>query len=462
MTDHECAPRPKNEIKTLRKIGYTLETSIADILDNSITANAKNIKIDIPISDKEEPYVSIIDDGHGMTKEDLIESMRLGCKDPDDEREPGDLGRFGSGMKTASFSQAKKLVVISKVKGKAANAAIWDIDRIVREDKWLLKVISGKELSEIKQLKVNKKMKSGTQVLWLNIDKYQNLKGSSHGNIEKELANDINSIRRTIRVYFHRFLKVEQQDRADISKINIFLNSDDPLKPIDPFMSSYNGYQDSGKETIRDKDGVTLIRIHNVPHPELLSREELDDIGGVEFYNAKQGFYIYRDKRLMIEGDWLNTHAAGILGNRARVQVDVPSTMDHIWGTDVKKTSFNFPPKVITKLRTLARNATNTSKKDYKARSKSTKKIDDFWEIIEDPRTEKTDYRINSSNSELRAIFSHLDDNQTRNKLAQFLSKLSKNLPLKHILFTMGSKPRDVNRTVPSWKELLNKLTENQ
>ena len=180
MTDYVCAPRPKNEIKTLRKIGYTLETSIADILDNSIAANAKNIKVDIPISDKEESYVSITDDGHGMTKEDLIENMRLGCKDPDDEREPGDLGRFGSGMKTASFSQAKKLVVISKVKGKAANAAIWDIDRIVREDKWILKVISGKKLSEIKQLKVNKKMKSGTQVLWLNIDKYQNLQGSSH------------------------------------------------------------------------------------------------------------------------------------------------------------------------------------------------------------------------------------------------------------------------------------------
>ena len=72
--------------------------------------------------------------------------MRLGCKDPDDEREPGDLGRFGSGMKTASFSQARKLVVISKAKGKEVNAAIWDIDRIIRKDKWILQVITGKEL----------------------------------------------------------------------------------------------------------------------------------------------------------------------------------------------------------------------------------------------------------------------------------------------------------------------------
>ena len=155
MTDHELAPRPKNEIKTLRKIGYTLETSIADILDNSIASGAKNIRIDIPISDSEEPYISITDDGIGMTKKELISNMRLGCKDPDDEREPGDLGRFGSGMKTASFSQARKLVVISKAKGKEVNAAIWDIDRIIRKDKWILQVITGKELSQIKQ--TNKK-----------------------------------------------------------------------------------------------------------------------------------------------------------------------------------------------------------------------------------------------------------------------------------------------------------------
>ena len=116
MTDHVLPPKPSNEIKTLRKIGYSLETSIADILDNSIAAKAKKIEIEIPHSDQCEPYISIKDDGVGMSKEELIENMRLGCKDPDQEREPGDLGRFGSGMKTASFSQAKKLIDESGLK----------------------------------------------------------------------------------------------------------------------------------------------------------------------------------------------------------------------------------------------------------------------------------------------------------------------------------------------------------
>ena len=104
------------EINTLKKIGYSLETSVADIIDNSIAAQAKNIEIEIPYSVKAAPaFISIKDDGFGMTKKELIENMRLGCKDPDDEREPGDLGRFGSGMKTASFSQANKLIVISEM-----------------------------------------------------------------------------------------------------------------------------------------------------------------------------------------------------------------------------------------------------------------------------------------------------------------------------------------------------------
>lgn len=456
MTDHELAPRPKNEIKTLRKIGYTLETSIADILDNSIASGAKNIRIDIPISDSEEPYISITDDGIGMTKKELISNMRLGCKDPDDEREPGDLGRFGSGMKTASFSQARKLVVISKAKGKEVNAAIWDIDRIIRKDKWILQVITGKELSQIKQIKINEKMESGTQILWLNIDKYNSLSGTSHGDIENELIKDINSIRRTIRVYFHRFLKVGQEDK-DIDEINIFINNDEALEPLDPFMMSYKGYEFSGKQTIREKDGITTIQIHNVPHPDLLNNHELDEIGGVDSYNEKQGFYVYRDKRLMIEGDWLKTHASGILGNRARVQVDVPASMDHIWGTDVKKTKFNFPPKVITTLKSLAKNATKASKRDYKLRSKTRKDIDEYWEIIEDPKANKTDYRVNGSNSDIKNIFSKIDP-KNKELLAKFLSDLGKNLPLKHILFTMGSNPKDVNKGKIDWKELMKKM----
>ena len=460
MTDHVLPPKPSNEIKTLRKIGYSLETSIADILDNSITAKSKKIEIEIPYSDQCEPYISIKDDGAGMSKEELIENMRLGCKDPDQEREPGDLGRFGSGMKTASFSQAKKLIVISKVKGKPPNAAIWDIERIEKENEWILETLAGKELSKISHLKINKDTKSGTQVLWLNIDRYEKVSHGSHHNLEQELVKDIVNIKRAIAVFFHRFIKVEQEDKKDINKIKVIVNGDE-IEAIDPFMRDCKGYQWSGDDVIIGREGKTFIAIHNVPHPDKLKKQELDDIGGVEFYNSRQGFYIYRDKRLMIEGDWLGTHAAGFLGNRARVQVDMPSSMDHIWGTDVKKASFQFPPQVMHKFRTLSRKATNVSKRDYKRRSKTTGVINDYWDIIEDPQKNTTEYRINLTNWLLKEISRGLNK-ENREKLAQFLTNLAKYLPLKHILFSMGNNPKDVNKASVNWRELLNKLTESE
>ena len=101
--------------------------------------------------------------------------MVIGCKDPDDEREPGDLGRFGSGMKTASFSQAKKLTVITKAKGKKLCGAIWDIDRIIKDNKWNLEVLSTKEVLEEQyieklNLKISDLEEEGVKVIEINPD----------------------------------------------------------------------------------------------------------------------------------------------------------------------------------------------------------------------------------------------------------------------------------------------------
>ena len=110
-----AAPDPRNHISMLSSIGYDLKSAVADIIDNSITAQAKNIWIEASTG-PDKPSISIKDDGCGMSRKELQQNMVIGCKDPTDERQPFDLGRFGSGMKTASFSQAKKMTVISKKK----------------------------------------------------------------------------------------------------------------------------------------------------------------------------------------------------------------------------------------------------------------------------------------------------------------------------------------------------------
>ena len=129
------SPSPKLHIKTLMRIGYTFNSAISDIVDNSITAKCKRIDISTQPG-MQSPSISIVDDGIGMTPNELFDYMQIGCKDPDLERTQGDLGRFGSGMKTASFSQARELTVITKKKGYPLVAARWDIDKIEETNQW--------------------------------------------------------------------------------------------------------------------------------------------------------------------------------------------------------------------------------------------------------------------------------------------------------------------------------------
>lgn len=110
----QLLPKASSLIESLRDIGYSFESAIADIIDNSITANAKNIKIYFDFYSK-KLSIAIIDDGIGMTENELIEAMRPGSKNPLDDRDKNDLGRFGLGLKTASFSQCRKLTVVSSI-----------------------------------------------------------------------------------------------------------------------------------------------------------------------------------------------------------------------------------------------------------------------------------------------------------------------------------------------------------
>ena len=105
-------PNLSNFIKSLRDVGYTFEIAVADILDNSISANATEINI-YTVANPEIIFC-MLDNGVGMNEPELKEAMRLATRNPEEERNSKDLGRFGLGLKTASFSQSKKLTVISK------------------------------------------------------------------------------------------------------------------------------------------------------------------------------------------------------------------------------------------------------------------------------------------------------------------------------------------------------------
>ena len=113
MEFEDVTPNPEYLIKSIAEQGYSLETALADLMDNSISANAD--KIEMLIRMDQEPFVLFLaDNGDGMDEETLKSNMHFPSKSPDSFRNTSDLGRFGLGMKTASFSQTRKFTVISR------------------------------------------------------------------------------------------------------------------------------------------------------------------------------------------------------------------------------------------------------------------------------------------------------------------------------------------------------------
>ena len=133
-------------VESMRAVGYSLEAAIADLLDNSISAQARNIRV--RFSPYGEPYIAIIDDGVGMSLEELITAMRHGSRNPNEQRAVTDLGRFGLGLKTASLAHCRRLTVVTVANGAHA-AAAWDLDVIDRSEKWTLLLLDKDEIDQL-------------------------------------------------------------------------------------------------------------------------------------------------------------------------------------------------------------------------------------------------------------------------------------------------------------------------
>ena len=139
-------------MESTRAIGYSLETAVADIIDNSIAAQASEVEL-IFSSDPDDEFVAIIDDGFGMSGETITTAMQYGSKNPLDDRQTADLGRFGLGLKTASLSQCRRLSVVSK-QGNSLEGRCWDIDYVINSKQWSLQILNQVEIRLLESLKM--------------------------------------------------------------------------------------------------------------------------------------------------------------------------------------------------------------------------------------------------------------------------------------------------------------------
>lgn len=327
MTDHlhnipseETPPKAGAMINTFRAFGYNLQTAIADIIDNSISARANNVWIQYEW-DGEKSWATITDDGDGMDRDGLIEAMTPGSKDPKDDREEHDLGRFGLGLKTSSFSQCKALTVLTRKENHNIIKRHWDLDFVNETGKWnLLDYLSDNKFQEPLE-----KLNHGTTVLWEKLDRLV-----GNGNVHNEAARSVfleefEKVEDHLSLVFHRYMERK--------KLTIWMNGN-KLEPWDPFMKESEGGQLIAHENL-DNNQV-IVKCYVLPHISKLHPEERKKAKTDEWYRL-QGFYIYRNSRLLLYGDWLGLFPKNEHFKNARILVDIPNRLDHDWKIDIKK-----------------------------------------------------------------------------------------------------------------------------
>ncbi|ANE45253.1 ATP-binding protein [Paenibacillus swuensis] len=321
-------------MESTRSIGYSIETAIADIIDNSIAAKATNIDIAFfPIN----PYISILDDGHGMDQDSLINAMRYGSKNPTATRGTKDLGRFGLGLKTAALSQCKKLTVVTKV-GSSLLGAQWDLDLVINTGEWSLKLLDLDDVSELPQVSQLMLLKAGTLVIMQDLDRL--ILGEK--NIELSMGKYMDTVRNHLSLVFHRYISGEK----GLKKIKISINNL-KVEANDPFLVEKSN-QIMEEEVINIEGKKVTVSPFILPHISNLTQLELEQLGGKDGLRKKQGFYIYRNKRLLVSGTWFNMMRQDEMSKLARVRVDIPNSLDYLWTLDIKK-SMAIPPEVVKK-----------------------------------------------------------------------------------------------------------------
>ncbi|WP_150253933.1 ATP-binding protein [Nocardiopsis deserti] len=339
------APHAGELIASLRAFGYTPTTALADLIDNSIGAGARHVRI-AHSSDPGNAWVAVIDDGHGLDEQALQSAMRF-ARNSGARRCGSDLGRFGLGLKTASLSQARRLTVLSRGNDGMLVGATWDIDHVMQHREWFLLTGVDEESQEIAELVGFGGQ--GTMILWRNLDRI------GEGVV---LSRELTSAGRELSLLFHRFLETGRLS-IDVSGRR--------LQATDPYLRGHPATQDRGFEDLRHGDHRIRVNPVVLPHPLLLTSGERKCSSGTGGLLNRQGFYVYRGDRLVVAGDWLGidgmTRSAGT--RLARLALELSSESDTDWEIDVMKSSVRPPPPFMKRLTELAQDVRKRSERVF-------------------------------------------------------------------------------------------------
>ena len=398
MFEQECIPFAPSLIESMRSLGYSFPAAIADLIDNSISAHATDINIySDPGSD---PFLVILDNGHGMNEKEIYEAMRYGSTNPLEQRSEDDLGRFGLGLKSASLSQCRKVTVVSK-KERKTHAYSWDLDYVIASKAWMLKGYTESEIQQLPKIDLLNEKQTGTFILLSDFDRIKESTGNINDTFNKYLDEMIDHLS----LVFHRFID---------EGLNIFVNGL-KIDAKDPFLSYHPATQKKRETTFYINDQKITLKPFILPHVSKLSQSDLDKVGGKERMRSDQGFYVYRNKRLIIWGTWFRLERKDELNKLARVMVDIPNSLDYMWSIDIKKSRASLPDILKKNMYSAVYDSVVGSEAVHTFRGRKEKKdkdIEYIWEKIK--VRDGYEYQINRKLPQIELLASTLNESELK------------------------------------------------
>jgi hypothetical protein len=364
-------------IHGLRDTGYSFETAAADVIDNSIAAGATRICVDILLEDTGRRFVFFGDNGGGMNEGDLLNALRYGAPKRSDEKS---LGKFGLGLKTASSAICRRFDVISRKSSEENLAKLgWDVDVVAKENSWVN--IKDSITSEDRENFDEYCGEIGTLVVWSNCDQllgatYRDAGGASE---QRAITKLKKKLKDHIAMTYHKFLAESDNSQPNVQ---IFLNGE-AIEGFDPF------YEEKSEQMLAPdltkipittfNGGEYVVNIHAwiLPHSKTMSKQDNEKF--MKLLNKNQGFYVYREGRLISAGGWHGMFALEDHYKCYRVQLEFGYELDEAFKVDVKKSRIIFDPALeeyLKKLLTPGYREANIRYRGYKTEAAKKSKVD--------------------------------------------------------------------------------------
>lgn len=411
-----CDPDVVNFTKSFKSIGYNHYSAILDLIDNSVSAGATKVWVDYS-KDRKGNYQTIIaDNGRGMDRNELIEALRIGSSDPAAVRSEKDLGKFGLGLKLASFSQSDRFSVISHKKGKNICAFTWDLDFVRKEKRWLLQESEGLNFSKPKS--------QGTEVILSEVFKGIDI-------IEEQVFS---KLRAHIAVAY-----------SMMKGIKFFIN-DKEIEPIDPFFSDSLASNHSSLECIHIDKVSIEFQSHQIPHANKMKPKEKRLYTELNEIGLGPGLYIYRKFRLIAWSGWEGLGKDLRINDLYRLSVYCMDDADGLFNIEVKKSQISVTD---SRLRNLLKHSimhfTDIARKPYQKRAQlSLKDLSDIWQL-EKNESGKVMFKVNKKSEAVKLV------EKGKLQLSDLLTMVENTVPYESLLYYLNLNKVD-NSAVDSKK----------